>query len=654
MPDKDVLEEAQEVFAKAVDNESDNRHDAEEDLNFGRLGDQWPEAIKTARELEGRPCLTINLMPSHIRQVTNDARQNKPSISVRPVDGGADVETAKVMNGLIRNIEQSSHADIAYDTAADLAVSMGFGYFRIDVDFTHDDSFEKEIRILQVPDPFAVYGDPWSTAADSSDWNHGFVVSVMPLDEFERKYPGAEPVDFENMPTENHSHWRDGDDITVAEYWRREEVQRTIIQISNGQSSLVVDEDVFAQQAELLIAQGFQVIDSRETLSHKVIHRIMTGVEVIEENDWAGRYIPIIPVYGEEVNIKGKRHLRSLIRDAKDPQRMFNYWRSMTTELTGLAPKAPYIGEEGAFEINRDKWETANVTNHPFLEYKKGSQIPQRQPFAGIPAGALQEALNASSDIKAVTGQFDASLGARSNETSGIAIKARQREGDVGSFHFIDNLSRSIRHAGRVVIDLIPSVYSGERIIRVLGEDGTSEDAQIAQDPDGGFNPHPRGMWSNEVYDFTVGKYDLVVSGGPSFTTRREEAATQMMDLLRAFPAAAPVIGDLLARNLDWPGAEEIAERLHTLLPDALKDDDNDPRLAQMQEAIQQLQGALKQAVDARNIEQAQMAIDKFEADTKKFDADTKRMKVVGELKQGAVELALEADQAQPTPFPSF
>jgi hypothetical protein len=356
--------------------------------------------------------------------------------------------------------------------------------------------------------------------------------------------------------------------------------------------------------------------------SHKVVQRILSGAEVLETVDWAGRFIPIVPVYGEELMVDGRRRLRSLVRDAKDPQRMFNYWRTASTELVALAPKAPFIGRRGAFETDAAKWATANVQTHAYIEYD-GPEPPMRQGFAGPPAGALQEALNASDDMKSIMGLFDASLGARSNETSGRAIMARQREGDTSTFHYIDNLSRAIRHAGRILLDLIPKVYGTARVVRVLGADGAAQSVAVAPGAKGGETLKAVGR----IYDLSAGRYDLVVRSGPSFTSRREEAATQMIELIRAYPAAAPLLGDLLARNLDWPGADEIAGRLAALLPPVVKG---------AAPEVQQAQAQLAQLAQALNAAKAEIATLKQDRahearklEIEAFEAETNRMKAL-------------------------
>jgi len=400
---------------------------------------------------------------------------------------------------------------------------------------------------------------------------------------------------------------------------------------------MVVEEADYKANKPAFDVIGVQVQGSRDVESHRVRQYVMSGAEVLETVDWAGKYIPIIPVYGAEISFKGKRHFRSLIRGAKDAQRMFNYWRTTSTELVALAPKAPFIGRKGAFETDAAKWATANVQSHAFIEFD-GPEPPMRQPFSGVPAGALQEALNASDDIKSVIGMFDASLGARSNETSGKAIIARQMEADNATFHFIDNLSRAIRHAGRVLIDLIPQVYSVPRVIRVLGEDGESEMKAVNQpvqveeaDP---LTDEVREI--TRIYDLTAGRYDLTVSAGPSFASLRQEAANQMIELIRAYPDAAPVIGDLLVKNLDWPGADEIAERMEKAMAGrVMSEAEGQAPDAQAQQAVQQYATALRemqaryQALeDDKSLEARKLDIAAYEAETKRISATTRETRL--------------------------
>lgn len=629
--DEDLLQQARDEFDEAEEAERENRAEGLADLKFARLGEQWSADDRAKRERDGRPCLTINKLPAFTRQVVNDGRQNRPAIKVRPADSASDPRTAELFTGLIRNIEATSNADVAYDTALASAVDNGFGYMRVKTLYAHDDTFDLDVAIEPVFNPFTVFGDPASVAADSGDWNVAFVTEMVTLARFKAMYKGAEPASWDSDGyADLGEKWRNGDEVRVAEWWKREQVRGTIVKLRLGQHEIIVSDKALREQIAPMLQQmpglSAQVIGDREVLTYRVWQRIISGAEVLKEVEWPGKYIPIVPVYGDTVNIEGKRHLRSLIRDAKDPQRMFNYWRTVTTELVALAPRAPWVGPKGSFKSDRN-WKTANVENHAFLEYDPiaNQMPPQRQGFAGPPAGALQEALNASDDMKSIMGLYDASLGARSNETSGVAITARQREGDVSTFHFVDNQARGIRHLGVILLDLIPKVYTGARMVRVLGPDGAASTAPINQPlqlPDGG----------SAVFDLTAGKYDLTVDVGPSYTTKRMEASASMTEFVRAFPQSAPLLGDLIAKNQDWPEHEEVAKRLQAMLPPQLQGGD-DPRLQQAQQAIQQLQAQLQQGAQAYTAMQAELqrvkgdqAIKVREADIKAFSAETDRL----------------------------
>ncbi|WP_162651561.1 portal protein [Lentilitoribacter sp. Alg239-R112] len=619
---------------------SDNHDMGLQDLRFAKLGEQWPAEIVNKRKADGRPVLTINKMQTFIRQVVNDARQNKPSIKVKAVDSSADTKTAQVYDGLIRNIEYTSNADIAYDTAVECAVTNGFGYIRVGIDYSYEDAFDMDINIDRVINPFAIYPDPNATCADGSSWNECFVVDRLSKTAFKDKYQDAEVTDFDDDKwSEADGDWVNDDGVLVAEFWQRKEVDQEIVLTSDGRVFSKEDllEDIDLQTA--LEAGTIKIVKERVTKSYKVTQTIMTGAEILEENDWAGKYIPIVPVYGDEFSVEGKRYFRSLINPAKDAQRQFNYWRTTATELVALAPRAPYIGPHGAFDTDVDKWQTAHKDNHAYLEYD-GEQPPQRQPIdSGAAGGALQEALNASDDIKSTIGMYDASLGARSNETSGKAIMARQREGDVATFHFTDNLTRAIRQVGRIVVDLIPSVYNKPRILRVLGEDGKEHLQPVNQGqevPHVGRDGKPEQDDNGEIvlamHDLTVGKYDVAVEAGPSFTTRREEAAAQMTEMIRSFPQAAPVLGAPLAKNMDWPQADEIAEKLTKL--DPTNDNKLPPEvqklMAQGKQQIQQLtqenQKLEQQA--AQDIGKAQVEMAKIELEREKIELEREKMRL--------------------------
>lgn len=640
----DLLKDALEAFRLAADAENENRKTAEDDIRFCDLEEQWPESVRKQRQTDKRPCLTINKLPAFKRQVVNDARQNKPSIKVHPVDSAADKETADIMSGLIRNIEYVSNADVAYDTAMEHAVTGGFGYFTVDLDYAHDDTFDLDILIKRVADQFSIYGDPSSKEADSSDWNTAFEVEMFRKEDFEKQFKGASKVDWDaDSYSDLTAPWVEESQVMVAKWWRREEIEHEIVRLSNG---VIIPADKLKDPAFMAYVEmeGLTVEASRTSKTWKVVRHLLSGAEVLKEAEpWPGRYIPIVPVYGEEINLKGERHLRSLIHRAKDAQRQFNYWRTAATELVALAPRVPFIGPVGSFVTDAGKWNTINTSSHSHVEYDivdGMAAAPQRQPFSEIPAAALQEAMNASDDMKAIMGLHDASLGARSNETSGVAINARKKEGDVSTFHFSDNMSRAIRHAGRILIDLIPHVYSQERVIRVMGEDGTPEAVPLGQPqpvmgPDGQpqMQPDPQTgqmVPMTRVIDLTSGKYDLTVATGPSYTTRREESAQQMIGLAQAYPAMLEKAGDLVVKSMDFPGADDLAERLQpgaTGLPPEL-----DKQIKEGQQKLQQLEAENAQLKGDNALKAKELDVKQVELEVKMFEAETDRIRAQKEL----------------------
>lgn len=633
MDKEEILKEAKRIFALAEETERDNREAARSDIEFALLSKQWDDDAITQRRLKNKPCLTINKLAAHIRQVVNDARQNKPSIKINPVDSGSDVETAEVITGLIRNIENTSKADLAYDTAIFQSISSGFGHWRVNIDFAYDDTFDKDIVIERVANQFSIYGDPYSTSADGSDWNHAFVTEMITKKEFAERFKSKQDSSsweisdgYEGLDAP----WSEEDGLMIAEYWRRTEEEREICLLSNGE---VIDEEVYDENIEAFMLEGLQKVDSRTTRSYKVTQYIMSGAEILEENEWAGKYIPIVPCYGEEIFCDGKRTLKSLVRDAHDAQKQFNFWRTKSTEHAAKSTNAPWIGEEGAFSVMPHKWASANIEEHAFLEFKKGANV-QQTPAPQVNAAALQEAMNSADDIQSTMGMFNASLGAQSNETSGKAIIARQRESDTGSFHFVDNLSRAIRHTGCIIVDLIPYVYSGARVVRVLGED-KKESKPVQLGEQGGEQVNAETGEITRIYDLTTGKYDVVVSSGTSYATQRQEAAAQMIEMMRVNPMAGQLMMDLLAKNLDWPGSQEISDRFKAMLPPQIAGEN--PQVQQLQQQLQQtqqqaqqiimqLQQQIQQLNDKAGIDLAKVKVDEYNAETNRAKALTTGM----------------------------
>ena len=581
----DLLETMRDRFRQAEEAEYDIRRAYDEDVRF-RAGEQWPKEIEDARAAAGQPCLTINRLPQFERQILNEQRQNRPSINVSPVDDGADVETAKVFQGLIRHIEYDSNADIAQDRAFACATRGGFGYFRILTEYAGD-SFDLEIKIRSIRDPKNVYLDPNATEPDGSDAKWGFIFDDMTRDDFEAEYPKAQASSQWDAAGAAAPGWISGKTVRVAEYYCIEHKEVTLYLLGDNTVSETLPE-------------GMKPLKQR-TLSRPEVRWVKTnGFEILEETTWPGRWVPIIPVYGDELIVDGKRILEGVIRHAKDSQRMYNYWASCETSTIALAPKAPYVMAEGQDEGHEDEWKNANRDDVAYLTYKPvtfgGQQAPPPQRQSLEPAvGAITQARQiAADDLKATTGIYDAALGARGNEQSGKAILARQGQSQTANFHLMDNLRRSIRFCARQLIDLIPKVYDTERVVRILGEDDAPRMVRINATP--GRGEVVDGVEC--IYALGVGKYDVIVSTGPSYQSRRQEAAASMTELVRAYPQFLEIIGDLFIKSMDWPGAQEISDRLKRMLPDKLQDKQDGGEIPpQVQQFVQQLQTKFQQAV---------------------------------------------------------
>jgi len=592
-----LIKEAKGRFRLAENYERENRKEAIDDLNMLAGRNHWPASIVRKRELEERPVLTINKLPSFVDQVTNNSRLSKMSIKIHPYGGGSTPQIANTIAGLIRNIEQISDADVAYQTGLEGAANNGFGYIRVITSFSDESSFEQEIKIKRVRNPMTVRLDPHHVEADGSDSRWGFVDEKISRAEYEVRWPHLAPPT--PIDGDDGGNWVEDDLVRIAEYWTKEPLRKRLYLLSDHRT---VDGDKWDSVVEELRAtekiihlepnpqdpQGQPVevegpapegsnfpqtvlnptptITRQRTIdSHKVVQYLIDGEKIIEgPTDWPGKYIPIAPVWGKEIIVNDKRYLRGVIRFAKDPQRMYNYFRTAATETVALAPKAPYIMEERQIEGHEEEWSSLGKTNLPFLLYKgvQGIERPARQVVTQTAIGEITESNLSNDEMKATTSLFDASLGAQGNEVSGRAIQARQYKGDLANFTYQDNLARAIKFIGKILVDLIPKVYDTERQLMILNDDETEELVMVNQDVDGTI-----------INDLSLGRYKVTVSVGPSFATQRLEATQSMLDFMRVAPDAASLIMDLVAENMDWPGAIKIAKRFKKMLPPGIDDD---------------------------------------------------------------------------------
>lgn len=558
----EILREARKRLQRAYDADKENRGLAMDDLKFlrGRQEDHWTPDALAARE--GRPCLTINKVAAHHDQVVGDQRQNRMSVQVKPVDNQADPETAKILAGLIRQIDATSHGQDALNTAFDGASASGYGAFRVLTEYASDDVFEQDIRIRRMTNPFAAHWDPSAKEIDKSDTKWCFILEDVYREDFETLFPNKHPLDFESAK-DDLMLWADSETVRIAEYFRKVPEKKTIYLLDDGRT---VEKP----------AEGERIVKQREVDGWRIEWYKITGDDILEGPvNLPGRWIPVIPVIGKEIFIGPKREVRGLIRNAKDPQRMYNYSRSAGTELVALSPKAPYILTPRQVEGHESQWKQAHQKNFPYLLYNPDPNArnkPYREQPVQISSAIVNEIGLANEEIKDTTGIQDASLGKMSNERSGRAVAERRRSSNIATFVFTDNLARAVEHLGRILIDLIPHYYDTARVVRVLGEDGKEQAVPINQEftgPDG----------KQRIHDLTVGKYDVVTNIGPGYATQRMEAVDSMIAFVQAVPAAGALIMDLVAEYSDWPGAVPIAERLKKLLPPQLQETEeiNDP-----------------------------------------------------------------------------
>lgn len=620
--DEDILALARDRFRFASEADMTHRAEALDDLEF-LAGNQWPAQVRAARDKDKRPCLTINRLPSIVRQVENDQRQNRPSIKVHPVDDKADIDTAKIIQGMIRHIESNSSADMAYDNAFSGAARMGRGWFRIITQYRDDRSFDQEILIKRIRNHFMVYGDPGMKEPDGSDMNFAFVGEDHTVEEYKEAFPNSQVASAEDFKSlgDQFPLWIAEKTVRVVEYFYRDWKDVELVQYTNG---AVFESDKLPLPE--LLPQGVTE-KRRRTARVPVIKWIKTnGVEILEKTEWLGKWIPLIPVIGEEIDVNGKLILKGIVRDSKDPQRMLNYWASAETETIALSPKAPFIVAEGQLEGHEKSWETANERNHPYLQYKPttiAGQLappPQRQQYEPAVQAITMARGQASEDLKAVSGIYDAALGARSNETSGVAIQKRAHQAQTSNFHLIDNLTRSLKHAGRILVDLIPKIYDTAGAARILGENGDQEIVKINE-------VFKDKAGQEKQYKLDLGCYDVTVDVGPSFATKRQEAAANMMELSKSVPAIGAVAPDLLVKSLDFDGATEIADRLKKTLPPGVVDDkDKAPIPPQVKAAMDQ-QGQLIEGLTAK-LNEAQESLDR-----KREELESKERIAMAEIK---------------------
>ena len=643
--DERIVREAMRRFDICANFEHDARLRFIEDVKFAN-GDadnmwQWDENTRNARgygTIDERPCLTINKVRQHCLNIINDAKQNKPGVKVKPVGNGATYEAAQIFEGVCRHIEYISNAQAAYDRATTFQVQGGIGWIRLVTDYPDDNrSFnDQEIYIRGVKDPLTVYLDPDIREPDGSDARYGFVFDDMTREVFEESYPKYKDL-ASKSPLDVSGDWLRQDQVRVAEYFRVVEDEDTLIAIQGPQGPILTRKSKLTDEQYKLAIDDPQT-KTRSIKERKVEWYLIAGDKIVERDTWAGKYIPLVRVVGEETYINGKMDRKGHTRAMKDPQRLANYWYSAATEHVALQSKTPYIGPMEAFSNLETYWDSANTVNHAWLPYNqyddKGMKLeaPQRQAPPVMAEAYVKGLEIASQEIKEVSGQFQADLGMPSNEKSGVAIQQRQRQGDVATYHYIDNLALAIRFIGKQLIDLIPKIYDTKRVIKIMAEDGVEHDVIIdpqAQQALQKKQQETQFEVVQAIFNPTIGLYDVEADIGPAYATRRQEEFDALIKLMEKNEKLSQVAGDLLFQAADFPGAQEVARRIRATIPQNILNGQPGPgpQDAEMQKALQaqgdmiqkMSQELAKMKID-RSIEEQQKDIDRYKAVTERLN----------------------------------
>lgn len=656
-PAADPMKEMRERYERAVDADRTNRDNALDDLRFVTVpGYQWDEKQKKARK--GRPCYEFPILRSHWRQVVNDQKKARPGIKVRPVEDG-DSEGAELRQGIIRNIESVSNAERAYDTAFELMTAAGFGAWRVTTEYSTNDGWEQDIRIKRIADPLnCVWFDPFAKEPDLRDAEYCFVEETISREKFKQLYPKAECVDFESAKHSGYRDWFRQDDVRIAEYIRKVPVTKTILLLSDGSS--VDKAEVTPERAAQYMQQGVEVIRERTVKTHKVVSSIVSGAEEIDgPYDTVFDRINIVPIFANRYFVEGKWHWCGMVRFSRDPQKLLNYNLTTAQEVVSKQPKSPYLVTPKMLEGQgvKQMWDSANAIDAPYLPYTPDPQAPNgrptREPPPDMPAAFTMLTQISVDMLKASDGIFDASVGAKSNETSGKAILARQREGDTATYDYQDSLAWGIQATGELILSAMPKVYDTPRIMRVIGKDGAEEVVKI----------------NDGLNDLSNGKYDVTVSTGPSYDTQRMEFVDALVQLSQGNPLVAQGVPDLIIGAMDFPKADEAAERIKLLLPppiqQAMAQGKQMPpevmqAMAQVEQQMQQLQQqAQALAQEAATLEQEkaqntadkaglQAQLDKLAAERRVLQAEYNEAKANLEAMQLRAQLQIQsAEQAR-------
>jgi Phage P22-like portal protein len=648
----DILDLATKRYELAKDGWNEINQKAKNDQQF--LSDapfaQWDSGEADKRVRLGRPVVEIDQLSQYTQQVKNDIRLNTPTIKVIPAGSGADIETAEIIEGRIKAIEYKSNADSAYDLAAAFAVDS-LGFIRVDHGYVSDKGFEQELKIKRVINPQAVLIDPDSIDADGSDAKYCFVLEDMSIKEFTKMYPKASPVSFGETAASTAPQLKDK--ITIAEYYYIEEAEEEYGLLDDGSDEIVSEDKQYKQ--------------TRKITKRTVMKCWLSGKDVLEKpTKFPGKYIPLVPVYGREQWINGKRNLLSLIRKAKSSAMMYNALKSSETEILLKQQQAPVQAAVGQMRGFEDDWKAPDkamvLYYHQTDANGQPAPAPQRLNPPVVSSGYAAASIDAENNIKKSLGMYSAAVGNREGDSSGIALKQLEQSSDLATADFNDNLVRSITHVGKIIVCALPEVEDTQRLVQIVGREDEIKQVGI----NGAMAPDQK-----RSYDFKQGEWDVRVITGASYTTQRQEAAAYYGDLVGKMPDLMPVIGDLVFKYQDAPGAQAISSRLKKLVDPKLLDESeqdnpesNSELEAMTQEAnqvmqaaqaeIQQLQQQLEKMAQEAQTDEAKRAQDavKVQITNLKQQQRIAELELKNQLLQAKAEIAAMQTPEQETPEP--
>ena len=664
--DEDIWIEARDRLNISIEDDGDNRRLAKEDLLFREGENHWDNNYVTS-ETQQSPELVINFTDTLVGRVVNSIAELETRGKCHPIADGADTERADVINGLGRHVEYRSSASVAYDNATDCAVSMGWGWFRLLAEWAAQDSFDKEIRIAPIMDPFTVYPDPGAVMPTAQDMRWCLLSVKQSRVEFKRLNPGVDLIPWNDVGRdEGRTDWEDKEEIRIAQYFRIFDKTETLYQLktADGRKFGVFKSDMPSEQQLRRI--GAEIIDEREGTRSQVQLFHLNGSKVVSREILPGTFIPVVRVQGNARSIDGRIYRRGMVRTLQDPQRMVDYGEVAKIKRLGLTVMSKYIAAEGQLD-GHPEWTDANVLPIPTLTYKPVTKMteqgevllppPQAIPPAQVEAGFSEFVQGMRSNLLAIAGMpNEPGQDQQQGQTvSGRALQRRDKLSDQSHSQYYKNKKLAVAHGWRIMLDWFPPYYSEERMQRIIGGDGKPQMVTLNQEVLGADGE------SSIKNDLSVGRYDVVMEAGPSYETMREAGSEDLIELVTSPGPMGEIVAktaaDLVFRSMDGIYTEEIADRLAAQTPEGLKKImENLPKearavvqslstqLQQTQQALQKAEQEAKFGITKAHLAATVKAHDVEESNkTKRADTESReRTAIQVEAMRGHVTLAKE------------